>query len=70
MTELQPEFIDAWIRRGRSLHQAGNNQDALSSFKRALEIDPSHKEIWNDIGAILDQLGKHEEARICYSKAK
>ena len=70
MTELQPDFVDAWIRRGRSLHHAGNYQEALSSFKHALELDPSKKEVWNDIGAILEKLGKSEESKICYSKAK
>jgi hypothetical protein len=35
-----------------------------------LEIDPGRKEVWNDIGGILDTIGKHEEAKICYKKAK
>jgi Tfp pilus assembly protein PilF len=35
-----------------------------------LEIDPGRKEVWNDIAEILDTIGKHEEARICFKKAK
>ncbi|WP_424729841.1 tetratricopeptide repeat protein [Methanoregula sp.] len=45
-------------------------QEALTSFKRALEIDPQRKEVWNDVGSTLDKLGKHDEARICYEKAQ
>jgi tetratricopeptide (TPR) repeat protein len=48
----------------------GMYQDALTAFKRALEIEPARKEIWNDIGDILEKIGKHEEAKICYEKAK
>jgi tetratricopeptide (TPR) repeat protein len=62
--------VDAWVRKGRSLQHAGNYQDALGSYKRALELEPEQKSIWNEIGEILEKLGKHEEAQICYTKAK
>ena len=69
-TEIQPDFVDAWIRRGRALYHTREYPEALSSFKQALEIDPSRKEIWNEIGVILEKLGKREEAQICFAKAK
>jgi superkiller protein 3 len=55
---------------GRSLQELGRYQEALTSFKRALEIEPGRKEIWNDIGEILEKIGKLEEAKICYEKAR
>jgi Flp pilus assembly protein TadD len=70
MLSLQPDFVDAWIHQGRALQELEKFQEALTSFKRALELDPSRKEVWNDIGATLDKLGKHEEAKICYDKAQ
>ena len=70
MIEQQPEFVDAWIHKGRAQQELGLYQDALTSFKHALEIEPGRKEIWNDIGDILEQIGKHEEAQICYDKSK
>ena len=70
MISLQPEFVDAWIHQGRALLELEKYQEALTSFKRAIEIDPSRKEVWNDIGATLEKLGKQEEAKICYEKAQ
>jgi tetratricopeptide (TPR) repeat protein len=70
MTEIEPDFVDAWVRKGRALQHAGNYQDALGSYKRALELDPAQKSIWHEIGEILEKLGKQEEARICYEKAR
>ena len=70
MIRLQPDFVDAWIHMGRSLQELGRYQEALTSFKRALEIEPGRKEIWNDIGEILEKIGKLEEAKICYEKAR
>jgi tetratricopeptide (TPR) repeat protein len=70
MITIQPDFVDAWIYKGQALKELGKYQEALTTFKRALEIDPGRKEVWNDIGSILETIGKHEEARICYKKAK
>jgi tetratricopeptide (TPR) repeat protein len=70
MITLQPEFVDAWIHKGRSLKELERYQDALTAFKRALELDASRKEIWKDIGGILDTIGKHEDAQICYDKSR
>jgi tetratricopeptide (TPR) repeat protein len=70
MLHIQPDFVDAWVRKGRALQHAGIYQEALASYKRALELDPAQKSIWQEIGEILEKLGKHEEAQICYAKAK
>jgi tetratricopeptide (TPR) repeat protein len=70
MIGLQPEFVDAWILKGRALQELSRYQEALTAFKQALEIEPGRKEIWNDIGGILEKIGKHEEAQICYEKAR
>jgi tetratricopeptide (TPR) repeat protein len=70
MLHIQPDFVDAYIHKGRALQELELYQDALAVFKRALEIDPMRKECWNDIGDILDRIGKHEEARICYEKGR
>jgi tetratricopeptide (TPR) repeat protein len=70
MIAIQPDFIDAWIYKGRALYELGKYQEALTTFKHALEIDPGRKEVWNDIAGILETIGKHEEAKICYRKAQ
>ena len=70
MLSIQPNFVDAWIHKGRALQELEKYQEALTAFKRSIEIDPSRKEVWNDIGAILDHIGKHEEAQICYGKGR
>ncbi len=70
MITLQPEFVDAWIHKGQSLKELGKYPDALTAFKRALELDATRKEVWKDIGSILDTIGKHEDAQICYDKSR
>ena len=70
MISLQPDFVEAYIHQGRALQELEKYPEALTSFKRALEIDPSRKEVWSDIGVTLDKLGKHEEAQICYEKGQ
>jgi tetratricopeptide (TPR) repeat protein len=36
----------AWVRRGYVLRYKGNNEEAIRSFDKALEIDPAYREAW------------------------
>jgi tetratricopeptide (TPR) repeat protein len=59
----------AWSEKGLSLHNLGNNEEAIECYNKALEIDPNYAKVWNDKGAILTDLAKHEEAIECFDKS-
>lgn len=44
---LDPNFIDAWIKRGYCFFHLGNYAQAILSYDKALAIDPSNTEAWN-----------------------
>lgn len=54
---------------GIELAKKGLWQDATNQFERAVKIDPSYAEAWNDLGIGYEQLGKLEEARDAYDRA-
>lgn len=51
------------------LHQRlGRNEDALTSFERALELTPNDVASWNDRAALLFRLNRFGEALECLDK--
>jgi tetratricopeptide (TPR) repeat protein len=59
----------AWGRRGTDLLKAGRYEEALASFAKALEIDPSFGAAWYNRASAFSSLGCHEEALTCYTQA-
>jgi Tfp pilus assembly protein PilF len=47
---------------GWTYHFQGKVQDAIAECKRAIEVDPDFGNPYNDIGAYLISLGRHDEA--------
>ncbi|HVB58843.1 MAG TPA: tetratricopeptide repeat protein [Candidatus Acidoferrales bacterium] len=47
---------------GWTYHLQGRVRDAIDECKRAIEIDPNFGNPYNDIGAYLISLGRHDEA--------
>jgi Tfp pilus assembly protein PilF len=47
---------------GWTFHYQGRIQEAIDECKRAIEIDPDFGNPYNDIGAYLIALGRHDEA--------
>jgi Tfp pilus assembly protein PilF len=47
---------------GWTYHFQGKINDAIAECKRAIEIDPNFGNPYNDIGAYLIALGRHDEA--------
>jgi Flp pilus assembly protein TadD len=54
---------------GIELAQRNLWRDATIRFERAVQIDPTYAEAWNDLGIGYEQLGKLEDAREAYDKA-
>jgi tetratricopeptide (TPR) repeat protein len=43
-----------------------NTQEALNAYRRATELDPDNGEGWNQLGHLLQRVGKWQKAKIAY----
>jgi len=59
--ELCPT-AEAYPFLGWTYHSQGKVEAAIVECKRAIEVDPEFGNPYNDIGAYLIELGRHEEA--------
>lgn len=57
--ELFPEHVKPWLQQGESLQQMGKTTEAIASFQKALELDPTNlpakvslKKLGVDVGEI------------------
>jgi len=58
-----PDSEDAWYNLGRSYYDAGQMDNALDAYLRALSINPSAKDTLNNVGNIYMQKGHFLKAR-------
>ncbi len=67
--------IDTSVLQAKLWHQAGINalasdrlEDAVRSFRRAVELNCRCEAAWNDLGVVMEALGNPMEAIRCYRK--
>lgn len=67
--------IDTTVLQAKLWHQAGiaalasdRLEDAVRSFRRAVELNPRLEAGWNDLGVVMEALGNPAEALNCYRK--
>jgi tetratricopeptide (TPR) repeat protein len=60
--------IEQMLDAGRASLNAGNAQSAIPLFERVIQIDPKHKEAWNDLGLAYLRLGKNSDAASAFRK--
>jgi len=58
-----------WHNEGLAYHGAGNYEDAVKCYERALEYDSSYLGTWLNLGLALRMLRRYEEALECYDNA-
>jgi tetratricopeptide (TPR) repeat protein len=61
--------VDDYFRRGNAHYQAGQYQEALTAYNRALELRPDDANTLVSKGAALHNLRRYEEALADYSLA-
>ena len=66
-TDINPDFVLAWANKSFPAYYLGQNQDALESCDRALELDPDNKQEMNEViytnkGYILFALERYNES--------
>jgi Flp pilus assembly protein TadD len=57
------------VEFGIRVAQNGLWREALYRWQRAVELDPSYAEAWNNLAIAYEQEGKFEEARKAYEEA-
>src|SRR5205807_185136 len=57
-----PDSPKLWNERGVVLHQAGRPDDALASYRQAVEIDREYALSWNNLGVLQAHQGDPEAA--------
>ena len=67
--ELSPT-AEAHTFLGWALSFQGRHEDAIAECKIAISVDPSFGNPYNDIGAYLIELGRHDEAVAWLERAK
>jgi len=59
---------DSWYNEGNVKMKEGKNEDAITSYTKATDLNPSHISAWNNKGIAMHRLKRYEEAIICYDK--
>jgi len=67
---LAPHRSDAEYYLGEALHQAGDHAGALAALERAATLDTGNPKPLQLMGRVLDRLGRPEEAREMYRRAR
>ena len=67
--QLNPKFVDSYIKLGNVLLLQGRLDEALSYYQKSIEIDPNFSGAHYNLGVALQEQGKLDEAIACYQKA-
>jgi Flp pilus assembly protein TadD len=66
---------DTSVLQAKLWHQAGLNalasdrlEDAVRSFRQAVQLNPRNDSAWNDLGVVMEALGNPMEAMGCYKQ--
>ena len=59
---LNPNFPEGYNNLGLALKDKGNLDEAIVSFKKAVELNNSFPEAYNNLGNLLYDLGRYNEA--------
>ena len=65
-----PDDLDSWIQLGNLYFDTGNNEKAITAYKKALDIDPSNPNVRTDLGIMYRRTGQLSEAIQSFKKAR
>ncbi len=64
-----PAAVMAWLNLADTLAQAQRYEEAIATYRRALEIKPTDPDGWNDLGNLLVIVGRPAEAVPLFERA-
>ncbi|MEM4611551.1 MAG: tetratricopeptide repeat protein [Candidatus Nitrosocaldus sp.] len=65
---LDPNLIDAWIKRGYCFFHLNNYSQAIISYDKALAIEPNNTEAWNLKALAFYRMKNYDKAIDCVNK--
>ncbi len=69
LTALQPQWAEAWATRANADYLAGDPKATFVDLARALADDPKHLKALADLGAVLEDSGRRDDALRVYQRA-
>ena len=66
---IDPNSVAAWHLLGRLAHLTAHRDVAIKYIQNAIDRKPDYAEAYCDQGAILQELGRFEEAKAAYRRA-
>jgi tetratricopeptide (TPR) repeat protein len=69
LTALQPQWAEAWATRANADYLAGDPKATFVDLARALADDPKHLKALADLGAVLENSGRRDDALRVYQRA-
>ena len=69
LTALQPQWAEAWAARANADYLAGDPKATFVDLARALADDPKHLKALADLGAMLEDAGRRDDALRVYQRA-
>ncbi len=70
LTDIAPNFAEAWHRRATLATHKDDYEDALSSLRRTLSLQPKNFEALAELGEILEEYNDKPHALDAYRQAK
>jgi Tfp pilus assembly protein PilF len=67
---LQSDLREAVVDLGVIYAQQSRNTDALTAFKRAVQLDPTQPDAHYRLGRLYTALGQKEDAQMEFNKTK
>lgn len=68
-TEFDPTNVLGWYYLGRTKYNENRFEEAVTAFKRCLELAPKHVRAEDNLGLSLQGLGRNEEALAAFRNA-
>lgn len=68
VTELAPDYAEAWNRRAYVFYTEGDYERSLGDLRRVLALDPSHYKALDGLGQIMRQLDRKDQALKIYER--
>ncbi|MEM6333851.1 MAG: tetratricopeptide repeat protein [Planctomycetota bacterium] len=69
VTQRAPHNPRGWYNVGQHLERVDRVEEAERSYRRAIELDPTHARSLNNLGTILAERGQLEDARVLLERA-
>ncbi len=67
--DKDPRYADAYTLLGNCQDCLDRNEEAISSYDKAIQIDSGNADAWFNKGMILKKIGQTKEATQCIEKS-